>query len=264
MSCHWSHGLSPCQSHCLPRPCIPPWDSHQHLSPFPFAKSRWFEERSSWTLHVAIRTIHQLWVSQSSICTGAGALSFAWPPTGTFLKTSTCPGSLVVADMAAGTSWPQHTTFPKYYVFQGVGFSCYIWQVSFIAFSSNGLVIGGKIWGHLWIIPASLLCLLHTHATPLLPRPEEGLGGKGWYSEKCISVFFSLQNISRIRLSLCGLVCFDNIHQHLGRMRCGVDQDLQISLMEDMYGVLSFLKLQAGISKLPLRCQKGSYRLIGA
>lgn len=40
-------------------------------------------------------------------------------------------------------------------------------------------------------------------------------------------------------------------------MRCGVDQELQISLMGDMYRVLSFLKLQAGISKLPLRCQKG-------
>lgn len=57
---------------------------------------------------------------------------------------------------------------------------------------------------------------------------------------------------------------FDNIHQLLRRMRCGVDQELQISLMGDMYGVLSFLTLQAGISEFPLRCQKGSYRLMRA
>lgn len=37
---------------------------------------------------------------------------------------------------------------------------------------------------------------------------------------------FSLQNISRPRLPHCGLVCFDNLHQLLGRMRCGVDQEL--------------------------------------
>lgn len=129
----------------------------------PICKEQLVWREGNRALHAASRTIHQLWGSQSHTCTGTGGLSCGWPPTGTFLETSPCPRPLVVADLAAGTSWPQNTTFPKYYVFQGVDLSCYIWQVSFIAFSSNDLLIGGKIWGHWCIIAVPLLCLyIHT------------------------------------------------------------------------------------------------------
>lgn len=107
-----------------------------------------------------------------------------------------------------------------------------------------------------------LLCLLHTHTChPLLPCPEMEPNDEDSCSRQSISVSSSLNNISRIKTFFRCFIVFVNFRQFRGRVRCGEGQEVQIFLLETCTEYLSFFALQAGISKLPLECQKSSYCL---